>query len=70
MRDKDHHRREVFFLIGFLVVFFIIFIIAFLNLKRGMPVFGIGLSPVTEDLIILALSFLSIIKVLWNIIFY
>ena len=70
MEHKEHHKREVFFLIGFLIIFFVIFIIALMDLKRGLPVFGIGLSYFTEDAIILVLSLLAMAKVVWHIIVY
>jgi len=71
MEQREHHKRELLFLIGFLIMFLIIFVIAFLNLKRGVPVFGIsGLPYIVEDMIIIVLSFIAIIKVVWHIIFY
>ncbi len=70
MEHKEHHKREMFFLIGFLIIFFVIFIIALLNLRRGVPVFGIGLPYLIEDIIILILSLIAIIKILWYIVRY
>lgn len=70
MEHREHHKREVYFLIGFLIVFLIIFIIALLDIKRGAPVFGVGLSYFTEDAIILILSILAMIKVVWHIVVY
>lgn len=70
MEQREHHKRELLFLIGFLIVFFIIFVIALLNLRRGIPLFSIGLSPATEDTIILVLSLIAMIKVMGHIVVY
>jgi len=67
MEDKDHHRRELKFLVGFLVVFLLIFILALIDLKRGVPMFNLGLPYLIENWIVLLLSFLSIVRVFWNI---
>ena len=70
MEQKEHHKRELWFLIVFLALFLIIFIVGFLNLKRGVSIVGIGIGAKAENLIITALSFLAIIRVVWNILFY
>jgi uncharacterized RDD family membrane protein YckC len=70
MEQKEHHKREIMFLMSFLIIFLILIAIAMLNLKRGTPVFGLGISYFTEDIIILLLSLLGIIKVAWHIITY
>ena len=67
MEYKDHHRRELKFLVGFLVVFLLIFILALIDLKRGVPMFNLGLPYLIENWIVLLLSFLSIVRVFWNI---
>lgn len=67
MEHNDHHKRELKFLISFLVIFMIIFMIALVNIRRGTTIFGLGLPYLIEDGIILVLSFLSIVKVFWNI---
>ncbi len=70
MRHKEHHKREILFFSGFLILFFIIFIIGFLDIRRGVPVFGIGLPVFVEDVIVLVLSFLAMIQVVWHILRY
>jgi hypothetical protein len=70
MVQKAHHRREILFLIGFMLIFLILMIISFVNINRSTPVFGLGISYLTEDIIILILSFLGILKVIWHIITY
>ena len=67
MEHKDHHKRELKFLIVFLVVFLLIFILALIDLKRGVPMFNLGLPYLIENWIVLLLSFLSIVRVFWNI---
>lgn len=70
MEHTAHHKREVLFLVGFMILFFLIFIIALSDIKRKVPVFGIGLSYKTEDITVMALSFIGIIKVIWHLAFY
>ena len=70
MEHQAHHKRELLFLIGFLVLFFIIFIMGFLDIKRGIAVFGIGLPVLVEDLTIIVLSFLAMLQVAWVILRY
>jgi uncharacterized RDD family membrane protein YckC len=67
MEHKLHHKRELKFLISFLIVFLFIFVLALINLKRGIPLFGLGLPNMLENWIILVLSILSLIKIFWNI---
>jgi len=54
---EKHHKKELWFLIGFLLVFFLLFIIALSDTKRGIPVFNIGIPYLVEDIVILVLSF-------------
>ncbi len=70
MEHKEHHRREMLFLIGFLLLFFIIFLIALLASVRRVAIFGLGLPYMVEDLIVLILAFAAIIKVLWHIVLH
>jgi len=69
MEHKEHHKREALFLIVFLLIFSVVFILALANLKRGIPIFGIGLSYIIEDTIILVLSAIAMVKVSWHIAF-
>jgi len=68
MEDKEHHKRELRFFIGFLILFFFIFILALLNLMRNNSILGMGLSPIIENWVLIILSLLSIVKVLASII--
>jgi len=68
--NKAHHRREIFFLLTLLVVFSLVFLMALLDILRKTPVFGIGLSYTIENSIIIALSFLAILKIIWHIIIH
>jgi len=68
--DSEHHRKEVLFLIGFLLAFFVVFFITFLNIRRGTPVFGMGMPVMAENILIIILSVIGIVKVIWHIIAY
>ncbi|MBU0627722.1 MAG: hypothetical protein KKC75_00910 [Nanoarchaeota archaeon] len=70
MEHKEHHKREILFLIGFLILFLIIFLIGFVDIKRGIPVFGIGLPVVVENMTVIILSFLAMVQVTWIILRY
>ena len=68
MEHKEHHKRELRFLIAFILTFFFIFMVALANLIRGVSLLGLGFSPVIENWILIILSLFSIVKVLFNII--
>ncbi|MBW2988804.1 hypothetical protein KY358_00640 [Candidatus Woesearchaeota archaeon] len=70
MEHKEHHRREIAFLVSFLVMFFIIFAIALIDIRRGIPVFGIGIPYMAENITVLAISMIAMVKVLWHIVVY
>ena len=62
------HKRELWLLIILLLMFTLFFAIALLNLRKGLPVFGINISYVVEDYLIMLLSSLSIIRIFWSIV--
>ena len=68
MKDKDHHKKELAFLMVLLVLFALFILTAVINIGRGLPVFGIGIGYLAEDILIIFLSFLAILKILWHII--
>lgn len=68
MEDKDHHTRELAFLMVLLVLFALFLLTAVIDATRGLPVFGIGIGYLVEDILIVLLSFLAILKILWHII--
>ena len=51
-----------------MLLFFIIFVFSFYRLLNGQPVVNMGLPYYIEDYLLMGLSFLSIIKVLIEII--
>ncbi|MEA2035883.1 MAG: hypothetical protein U9O94_00135 [Nanoarchaeota archaeon] len=68
MEHKEHHTRELKFFISFLVILLLVFTIAMINLNRGLAVFGLGIGYIAEDIVIIILSVLGIMKILWNVI--
>ncbi|MCK5140501.1 MAG: hypothetical protein KAK00_04025 [Nanoarchaeota archaeon] len=60
--------KELILLLALLLIFTVLFFISIINLRRGLPVFGIGISYTIENYIIIALSFLSILRIFWSII--
>jgi len=65
---QPSHRRELFLMISLALVFAIIFAIAVINLNRHQSVFGLGISYVLEDYIIIILSVLSLLRILWSVV--
>ena len=51
-----------------LVLFALFLLTAVIDASRGLPVFGIGIGYLAEDILIIFLSFLAILKILWHII--
>ncbi len=62
------HKRELMLLIILLLMFTLFFVLSLINLRRGLPVFGINVSYVVEDYLIMFLSFLSITRIFWSIV--
>ncbi|MFH2028930.1 MAG: hypothetical protein ABIJ08_07345 [Nanoarchaeota archaeon] len=70
MEHREHHFRELKFLIAFNIVFFTVFVIALLNIWNGNSVFGLNLPYNLDNWIVLVFSFFSIIKVFWNLLLH
>ncbi|MBU0470998.1 MAG: hypothetical protein KKF65_00095 [Nanoarchaeota archaeon] len=51
-----------------LILFALIFVLALVDLKRGVPIFGTGLSYDGEDVLVMILCILSMVKVIQEII--
>jgi len=51
-----------------LILFALIFILALVDLQRGVPLFGTGLRYDVENVTVIILSILSIVKVIHEII--
>ncbi len=56
------------FLMGYLVIFFIVLVVCLFNLRSGRALFEIGMNHSLQNSIIMAFSFLAIIKVVFEII--
>jgi hypothetical protein len=65
---KNSKKRELGLLIFLLLLFSALFAISFINLGRGLPVFGLGIGYKVENYLIAGMSFLSIVRILWWII--
>jgi hypothetical protein len=66
MHDKQHHKREIIFLVTLMVLFGVIFLFAFLDLKRGIAIMGV-LPAQIEDIIIMLFSVAAIMKCIWHL---
>jgi len=62
-----YRRRIILVYYSLLFIFFLVFIFAYVQLKRQIAVFDIGLSYYVEDMIVIVMSFLSIVKVVYEI---
>ena len=62
-----YRKRTVIVLLSLMFVFLLIAIFAFIQLNRNIPLLGLGFSYYTEDLLVLGLSILSMIKVIYEI---
>lgn len=68
MKHKEHHARELVFLMALLVLFALFLLVGVVNIRRGLPVFGIGIGYFVEDGLIILLSFLAVLRILWQIV--
>jgi hypothetical protein len=62
-----YRRRAILILHSLLLLFFIIFIFAYVQLKRDYSILNIGFSPYIENMIVIVFSFLSMVKVVFEI---
>ena len=62
-------KKEIMFLIVLICIFAIILILSLINLRMGIALFEIGLSPAIINSIVLILSFVGIVKTLWHLVF-
>jgi hypothetical protein len=60
-------KRNVLLMIIMLIVFAIIFFIAFLGLQKQEAFFGLGITPLFENWLIMFLSLGSIIRIVWEL---
>ncbi|MFH1642799.1 MAG: hypothetical protein ABIC04_07940 [Nanoarchaeota archaeon] len=67
MKDIEHHKRELKFLIVLLLIFLMTFIIALINLKKNVSIFGLDLPLMIENWIIFAMSFFGVLKVFFSL---
>ena len=56
-------RRELVLLIFLLVLFALLAIAGLVNLQRNTALFGIGVSPVVENALVILLSLAGVIRV-------
>ncbi|NQU99022.1 hypothetical protein HQ533_06190 [Candidatus Woesearchaeota archaeon] len=63
-----YKRKLLTGLMVLLVLFALIFVLALLDLKKGVPVFGTGLEYDVENVVVIILSLLSMMKVIQEII--
>jgi len=67
MENKEHHKREAYFLMAFILVFGIAFLIAVSSFLRHVSMLGIGLGYRVENGMIAALSVFGILRVLYEL---
>ncbi|MDO8481115.1 MAG: hypothetical protein Q7S65_04850 [Nanoarchaeota archaeon] len=60
-------KRELGLLISLLVLFALLFFAGMMNLKRGTALFGIGVAPMVENLLVILLSLAGIARVFFAI---
>ena len=65
---KIYKKRLITGLLVLLFVFGMLFILAMINLKRGTEFFGTGLSYETENILVMVLSFIAMLKSIHEII--
>jgi len=62
------YRKKTIVILHFLLLlFFVAFVFGYAQLKRQIAILHIGLPYYTEDILVMALSFLSISKVVYEI---
>ena len=62
-----YRKRTILFLLSLLLVFFTISVFAYVQFNRQIPILNMGLSYQVDDTLILFLSFLCIIRVVYEL---
>jgi len=62
-----YRKKTVVILNSLLFLFFLVFVFGYVQLKRHVAILNIGLSYYIEDMIIIMLSFLSMVKVVYEL---
>ena len=62
-----YRKKTVVILNSLLFLFFLVFVFGYVQLKRHVAILNIGLSYYIEDMIIILLSFLSMVKVVYEL---
>ena len=63
----NYRRKAIGILLILLTLFFLASVFAYAQYKRKIPILNIGLSYAEEDLIVLALSIASIVRVVYEL---
>ena len=68
-KNKMHtyRKKTIVILHSLLMLFFLIFLFGYVQLKREVAILNIGLSYYAEDMLILILSFFSMVKIVYEI---
>lgn len=64
---NKYKRKSLILMTILLLIFFIVFIYSYIQSKKGVLIFNIGLSNNYENKLVMIFSFLSIIKVVYEI---
>ena len=62
-----YRRKAITILVSLLVIFFLIAVFSYIQLKREVPILSIGLPYYIEDMVVLILAVLSLLKVVHEI---
>ena len=62
-----YRRKAITILVSLLVIFFLIAVFSYIQLKREVPILIIGLPYYIEDMVVLILAVLSLLKVVHEI---
>ena len=62
-----YRKKTIIILHSLLLVFFLIFLFGYVQLKREVAILNIGLSYYVEDMLILILSFFSMVKIVYEL---
>ncbi|MBW2976800.1 hypothetical protein KY347_05125 [Candidatus Woesearchaeota archaeon] len=62
-----YRKKTITVLFSLLIVFLLIFTFSYIQLKRKIAVFSIGLPYYTENMLVLVLSAVSVLRVVYEI---
>lgn len=65
---ENWRQKHLLLLVSFMLTFGIAFLLSYLHLKQGTSLFPLGINPRIENLTVMTLSVLCVVRTVWEIV--